>query len=311
MTSLASNPVNDAHRAYRDELLRHGLLISMGVDGLYGRGGPFEHAVERINAAIGAVGDPDGPEVMRFPPGMAKWQLEKSGYLRKFPHLAGTVHSFSGSDRDHRALVDTLDKGGDWTTTQAVTEIALAPAACYGVYPVVAARGRLSEAGALVDVYAYCFRHEPSIDPARMQMFRQREHVRLGTLEQTTDFRERWMSRGQALVESFGLPCEVVVANDPFFGRAGKLQAINQREENLKFELLVPIASQEHPTACVSFNDHRDLFGRAWSIETASGKPACSACVGFGVERIALALFRHHGFAFKDWPRKVRDVLGL
>ena len=24
----------DAHRAYRDELLRHGLLISMGVDGV-------------------------------------------------------------------------------------------------------------------------------------------------------------------------------------------------------------------------------------------------------------------------------------
>ena len=33
----------------------------MGVDGLYGRSGLFEHVVERINAAVGTVGDPDGP----------------------------------------------------------------------------------------------------------------------------------------------------------------------------------------------------------------------------------------------------------
>jgi seryl-tRNA synthetase len=192
-----------------------------------------------------------------------------------------------------------------------MTEVALTPAACYGVYPTVAARGRLSDDGAVVDVYAFCFRNEPSIDPARMQMFRQREHVRVGTHEQTVVFRDLWMIRGRAIVESFGLPCDVAAATDPFFGRAGKLLATHQREEHLKFELLVPITSKEVPTACVSFNDHRDLFGRVWSIETAAGEPAHSACVGFGVERIALALFKHHGFAFQDWPRDVRDVLGL
>ena len=307
----AATVLADLHRAFRDELLRHGLLISLGVDGLYGRGGAFEHVIEQINAAIGAIGDPDRPEVMRFPPGIGKWQLEKSGYLRKFPQLAGSVYSFFGSDGEHRALIETLDKGGDKTVGQEMTQVALTPAACYGVYPTVAARGRLSEKGALVDVYAYCFRNEPSIDPARMQMFRQREHVRVGTLEQTVAFRELWMGRGRALIESFHLPCDVAAATDPFFGRAGKLLATQQREENLKFELLVPITSKEEPTACVSFNDHRDLFGRAWSIETAAGEPAHSSCVGFGVERIALALFKHHGFASEDWPRDVRDVLGL
>ena len=30
-----------------------------------------------------------------------------------------------------------------------------------------------------------------------------------------------------------------------------------------------------------------------------------------GVERIALALFKHHGFTTARWPDKVRDVLGL
>ena len=48
--------------------------------------------------------------------------------------------------------------------------------------------------------------------------------------------------------------------------------AASQREESLKFELLVPIHAEEHPTACVSFNYHRDHFGRAWKIETADGR---------------------------------------
>ncbi|MBS0524889.1 MAG: amino acid--[acyl-carrier-protein] ligase [Proteobacteria bacterium] len=303
--------VADLHRAYRDELLQAGLLISMGVDGLYGRSGLFERVVEGINTAVGKVGDPDRPEVMRFPPGIGKWQLEQSGYLNSSPQLVGTVHSFTGNDADHRAMLDTIAQGGDWTAGQRTTQIALAPAACYGVYPAVGARGRLPQQGALVDCYTWCFRHEPSIDPARMQMFRQREHVRLGSEEQALAFRETWKERGQAIIASLGLPFEVDVANDPFFGRTGRLLAASQREESLKFELLVPIHAKEHPTACVSFNYHRDLFGRAWKIETASGETAHTACVGFGVERITLALFKHHGFAVERWPASVRDVLGL
>ncbi len=300
-----------AHRAYRDELLKHGLLISMGVDGLYGRSGTFEHIVECINGAFSRVGDPDRPDVMRFPPGIGKWQLEKSGYMKSSPQMVGTIHAFTGNDRDHRALLDTMDQGGDWTAGQKTTQVALAPAACYGVYPAVAARGRMKPEGALVDCYTYVFRHEPSVDPARMQMFRQREHVRCGTRQQALDFRALWMERGKEIIGSFGLPFEVDVANDPFFGRTGKLLATSQREESLKFELLVPITSKESPTACVSFNYHRDLFGQNWGIETSTGEVAHTACVGFGVERITLALLKHHGFDLKAWPRTVRDALEL
>jgi seryl-tRNA synthetase len=303
--------VTAAYVAFRDELLGHGLLISMGVDGLYGRSATFEHVVERLNAAIGAVGDPDGPEVMRFPPGIGRVQLEKTGYIRNFPHLAGTVASFAGSDRDHAVLLGRLSKGEDWTDALRPTDVALTPAACYGVYPVIASRGRLGAAGALADVYTWCFRHEPSIDPARMQMFRQREHVRIGTPEQVSSFRALWLDRARALVESFALPASIEIANDPFFGRAGKLLAASQREESLKFELLVPIVAEGPRTACVSFNDHHDLFGRAWAIETETGETAHTACAGFGVERLTLALFRHHGFALADWPGCVRHVLGL
>jgi seryl-tRNA synthetase len=302
--------LQDAHRAYRDELLEHGLLFSMGVDGLYGRSRTYERIVDGVNNAFSKVGDLDGPEVMRFPPGLGKWQLEQSGYLKNSPQLVGTVHSFDGGDHDHRAMLETLEKGGDWTAKQKTTQVTLTPAACYGVYPVIGARGPLAKDGALVDCYSYCFRHEPSIDPVRMQMFRMREHVRLGTEEQVTAFRKLWMERWQAIMRSLGLPFEVDVANDPFFGRVGKLLATSQREDSLKFELLVPITSTEHPTACVSFNYHRDLFGRCWSIKTSTGDAAHTACIGIGVERITLALLKHHGFVVGEWPGQLRDVLG-
>ena len=54
----------------------------------------------------------------------------------------------------------------------------------------------------------------------------------------------------------------------------------------------MPITSAEKPTAVVSTNYHLDHFGVPFGIKTADGAVAHSACVGFGLERIALALFK-------------------
>jgi seryl-tRNA synthetase len=301
--------MTNAQAAFLKELLEHGVLIDMGVEGLYGRSGVFEDVIERFSALVAAYGRNDGAEVVRFPPGMSRAQFEKSGYLKSFPQLAGTVHSFTGNDRDHAALLGMLEAGQDWTGGQQATEVVLTPAACYPLYPAVARRGALPEAGGLFDLYSYCFRHEPSQDPARMQMFRMREYVRMGTPEQVMAFREAWIERGQELMRALGVPVAVDVANDPFFGRAGKLLSNNQRDQRLKFELLIPITSEEKPTACLSFNYHQDHFGTLWGLRTGGDEVAHTACVGFGMERVALALFRHHGVDVKRWPKAVRDRL--
>ena len=128
---------------------------------------------------------------------------------------------------------------------------------------------------------------------------------------QALDFREIWLERGQAIIDSLGLPFEVDVANDPFFGRTGKLLAANQREQSLKFELLVPITSASSRRRACSFNYHQDLFGRAWGIETAAGETAHTACVGFGLERITLGAVQASRLRRRGWPAEVRDVLGL
>ena len=177
------------------------------------------------------------------------------------------------------------------------------------MYPTLT--GTLPKGGRLVDVLSFVFRHEPSDDPARQQMFRQREYVRIGTPEECRAHRDLWLERGQELLSRVGLPVKVDLANDPFFGRAGKMLAANQRDQNLKFELLVPICSEEKLTACTSCNYHQEHFGHSFGIHTADGETAHTACVGFGLERIALALFKHHGFRTSQWPASVRNVLGL
>jgi seryl-tRNA synthetase len=299
----------DARSAFLDELVRHGLLIPMGVPGLYGRSGVFEDVVERFDAAISACGRDDGAEVMRFPPALNRSDFETSEYMKSFPQLAGTIHSFAGTERDHHTLLRRLEEGEDWTAMQKATEVVMTPAACYPIYPTIARRGTLPAEGALVDVLSYCFRHEPSLDPARMQLFRMREYVRVGTPEQVMAFRESWLMRGRSLMESLGVPLTIDLANDPFFGRAGRMLSANQRDQSLKFELLIPITSTESPTACLSFNYHQDHFGLLWDIRTEDGGIAHTACVGFGMERVALALFRHHGFDPREWPQSVRALL--
>ncbi|NML33899.1 amino acid--[acyl-carrier-protein] ligase [Paraburkholderia antibiotica] len=323
MTDAAAAAAADAAElgpslTLRDEMLAAGLLIDTGENGLYGRSQTFEDVLDRLNVAITQLGKDQQPEVLRFPPAMRRTDFEDSEYLKSFPNLAGTIHSFCGNDMGHhrllRALDDAMaerddDRDDAWMEQQKPTRVVLTPAACYPIYPVMARRGPLPAEGRTVDVLSYCFRHEPSLDPGRMQMFRQREYVRLGSAEQVMAFRQMWIERGELLVELLKLPVEVDLANDPFFGRGGKIVADSQRAQALKFELLIPVADPRGKTACLSFNYHMDHFGAIWKIVCDDGSVAHTGCVGFGMERITLALFRHHGLDVNAWPDEVRALL--
>jgi seryl-tRNA synthetase len=300
----------DVQESFLDTLFDAGLLFETGVDGLYGRDGRFEEVLAAFEKLINKVGQRDKAETIHFPPGLNRTLFEASGYMKSFPHLAGTVHSFCGNESDHVDLLRCMEVGDeDWTQCQKATDIVLTPAACYPLYPTIARRGRIPVGGALFNLKSYCFRHEVSKDPARLQLFQMREYVCVGTEKQVTDFRQSWMARGVDLMESVGLDVKVDIANDPFFGRGGILLSNSQRDRNLKFELLIPIASSIHPTACMSFNYHQNAFGTKWDLRLADDSAAHTACVAFGLERIVLALFQAHGPDIEKWPERVRATL--
>jgi seryl-tRNA synthetase len=236
---------------------------------------------------------------------MSRKMLESSGYLHSFPHLLGCVSCLHGTESEIRNLVDKTD----WVTGLAATDLVLAPAACYPVYPLQAAQGQLPADGKLFDVAADCFRHEATSEPGRLQSFRMREYVFLGTPEQAAHFRSQWIPRAERIAELLGLPCRIAPASDPFFGRAGQLAALSQLEQSLKFELLIPINSEEEPTACMSFNYHLDHFGSTWALRTRSGDTAHTSCVAFGMDRLATAIFATHGINPERWPTSTRKNL--
>lgn len=297
--------------AFRDALIAAGLLIPTGVDGVYGRSETYERVAEALEAAISGLVAADAPERMRFPPLLARQTFIESGYLKGFPHLAGTISCFCGNEADHRRMLACVAEGEDWSRFQQPAEVVVTPAACYPIYPVIARRGPLPEAGLLVDVSSYCFRHEPSVDPCRMQMFRMRENVRIGTQDQVVAFRNAWLERGAAWLAQLGLPHQIALASDPFFGRGGRLMAEGQLDQQLKFEMLIPVGSDADLTACLSCNYHMTHFSEIWPLRLADGAPAHTGCVAFGIDRLTLALLRHHGFDPARWPAAVRGALAV
>jgi len=299
-----------AKAAHSLDSIAEALLLPTGIDGVYARTAVFERVVDGLGALISHYREP-ATEVLRFPPVMSRRQLEKSGYLQSFPHFLGCVSCLAGDEAHIRSSVERQEAGEDWTGALAAADLVLSPAACYPVYPLVASRGSVAAAGQLFDVACDCFRREPSKMLDRLQSFRMREYVCVGTAEQVQDFRARWMKRAESLAGQLALPYRVERASDPFFGRGAKLMAMSQVEQELKFELLIPVHSEEQLTACMSFNYHRDHFGAAWNLRAASGATAHTGCVAFGVDRLALALFVTHGVDLPQWPTRVRQALTI
>jgi seryl-tRNA synthetase len=298
----------EAERALRDGLIQSGLLIPCGVDGIYGRGPVFEDVLQRFDNYVTRATQNDGATRMHFPPVMNRKNMERADYLDSFPHLAGIIFSFFGTDTEHKELVECVHKGEDWSRFERITDVVLTPAACHPLYPTCT--GNLPSEGKLIDLTSYCFRHEPSGDPTRMQMFRMREHVRMGKPDEVLAWRDTWTERGLQLLKNLGLAAYIAPANDPFFGRGGRMLAANQREQQLKFEIVLPIIVEERPTAIMSFNYHQDHFSALYDIKANDGGIAHTACLGFGMERIIIGLFKTHGFEPAKWPAEVRAQLG-
>jgi seryl-tRNA synthetase len=288
-------------------LVEHGLIIPSGVKGVYGRGAVFEDIVQRFNAIISAIASKDGAEEMMFPPVLPRAMIEKLGYLDNFPQLAGSVHSFFGNDAKSRELSARAGAGDRWEDLLDPTEVMLTPAACYPVYPCFS--GLLPDGGRLVTVLGWVYRHEPSDEPTRLQSFRMRELIRVGRQADVVEWRNAWLQRGLELLRGLGLDAQSDVAADPFFGRVGKMMAANQLDQRLKFEILVPVISLEKPTAICSFNWHQDHFSSKFGIRNADDSVAQTACLGFGLERVTLALIKQHGFEPRSWPDQVRTQL--
>ena len=129
----------------------------------------------------------------------------------------------------------------------------------------------------------------------------------------TTIFYETLVSPAVAksIAGDLGLKFRVDQASDPFFGRVGQIMAVSQIQQALKFELLIPYYADSKPTACMSFNYHREHFGQVWGLQDSCDELAHTGCVAFGMDRLVVALFANHGPDIALWPGSTRRALGL
>lgn len=294
---------------FRLALFDAGLLIPTSTPGVYHRSFAFERVVRGIEAFVSAAGGEARRPQLFFSPLLDQSVLVESGFVASFPNLVGVLTSFTRSEMELPELVKRIDAGGEWTDLLSPNGLALCGAACQPLYPTLADTEVPLE-GLLYEIQTRCHRHEPSTDPARMQSFSQHEFVYVGSEGGAIAHRELWLRRGAGLLESLGLSVNTVPANDPFFGRAGKLKSASQREKAAKFELVGEITSSS-PGAISSGNYHGNHFGRAFRISLAGGDAAHTACIGFGLERITLALLHRHGLDIANWPSPVRSSLQL
>jgi seryl-tRNA synthetase len=289
---------------FRERLVAAGHLLPSAVPGVTGQGPVFVDLRKRLDDRISRLSAFEDARFVEFPPIEPRHDMESVGYLTSFPQLAGSVFGFEGKELEALELGEKAHAHQDWSGHLTVSDVVLVPAACHPVYPALAGKP-LPAGGLTVDAgAAWVFRNEPSDDPCRLQAFHQREFVRFDAADAVGTWRDDWRDRAVELLRRLGLPAEFDEANDPFFGRSGRMLARNQREQKLKFEVLVPIGGLE-PTAVASFNAHADHFTTVFGVTSETGEVLHTACMGFGLERIVLALLFTHGLDVSAWPTEV------
>lgn len=310
-TAKTTDQLEDLQTEFRAGLEANNWLLPTLGEGVNGLGPQAEDVVQGITGAarriVADLDEAPGTRRLRFPPVNGTRLLERTDYVASFPQLLGTINAFEGDNAAHRELLATYQEHGDWSSSLTPAGHSLIPAVCHPLYAYL--EGTEVD-GTVYELVGECYRHEPSADPMRLVTFRMFEAVRLGTPEQAVEHRALWLEAGLGLLRKLGLEVEADTANDPFFGRAGKLLSAGQRQAQLKFEILTEVYPG-HPTAIASANLHEDHFGEAFHLRTVDGQAAHSACFGFGLERVTLALAAKHGFDTAAWPTGVRDELQL
>jgi seryl-tRNA synthetase len=267
----------------------------------------FERIIALLRGGIARLAAGEPFRRLAVPPVISRRTIERAGYVSAFPNLLGTVHSFTGTAGEWKGLEPLIAGGGAWHARQEPSDLVLLPAACYPVYATL--DGGSVAQPARFAVEAPCFRQEATSETGRLRTFRMVELVTAGPEEHCVQWRAQWLDRVAAWMDALALKAAVEVADDPFFGAGRRLFQAAQRLQQLKFEFRVEVADGL-VQAIASANYHKDHFGEVFGFDDGAGNPGHTACIAFGLERMAFALAHAHGPDSCAWPAGVLALLG-
>ncbi|MFI5727002.1 hypothetical protein [Streptomyces cyaneofuscatus] len=294
------------------ELLHRSGMVGAARDGLVALGEPLLSLLDHLdNAVKGLLRQDFAPVEFRYPTLISTQAMEATGYLASFPHhlmfvtrLHNDIDVYQEFQRSHE------ERGLDSTVLDSCRNVdyCLPPTMCYHTFDQYRDRTLPAEGLHVVTAKGKAFRFEAGYATSleRLWDFTIREIVFMGEREEVLAARRRFMQRTFAFIEDLGLAGFCEVGNDPFFGGPDTSTRIwSQKLMELKYELRIPVAP-ERTVAAASFNFHDDLFGEKFGIGYGPDATVRSACVGFGLERLAYAFLCRHGLDVDAWPASVR-----
>ena len=289
-----------------DELLKRKWVTEVG-------GG---HVILRSDAAalmdmidqsvIRNFAQPFQAELELYPATILCETLDRCNHFTSFPeHIDFVAHL--------RPDIDTLNQFArgceedNWSADlhdgrMANYNYAISPSCCYHCYEGMEG-WELDRPGRCITAVLGCHRFEGANQTtlSRLRAFTMREVVWVGhpkfVLESLAKAEELIIEQARR----WGLQCRFESANDMFFTDDYTVKASFQRQQEAKKELRALIPQEDKMISLISSNFHSATFGKAFNIKVA-GRYAASACVGWGLERIAYAIFSQFGLDPADWP---------
>jgi seryl-tRNA synthetase len=282
-----------------------GLVFETG-EGMVALAGPLLRLVDRLDRRLLTIAVGLGAAEFRYPTLIPTGVLVRCGYLSSFPqHLMFVTRLHTDADVYHRFAQDSAGRPAAMHSILEScrnADYALPPTMCLHTYHQLAGTA-VAEQGRVVTARGKSFRFESHYRRGleRLWDFTIRETVFLGSREFVKERRAAFLDAAIALVDELDLGGRCEVATDPFFLGDSAARTWSQRMHELKYELILDIGGGRE-VAVGSFNLHGRFFGEPFDIRAGTTEVANTACVGFGLERLALAFVARHGLDPTRWP---------
>ncbi len=251
-----------------------------------------------------------GAEHERYPATIRAETLDRCNHFTSFPEHVDFVAHLRSDVTNLKAFADDCRAEG-WQPRHhegrmGAHSFAISPSCCYHCYEGMEGWD-LGSANRAVTTVVGCHRYEGTnlTTMSRLRAFTMREIIWVGHPRYVISSRHRADELMVEWARSWGLHCSFETANDMFFTDDFSVKASFQRQQEAKRELRMLIPQESRSISVFSSNFHSNTFGKAFHI-TAGDRPAASACIGWGYERMAYAVFSQFGLDSTDWPDAIR-----
>jgi seryl-tRNA synthetase len=250
-------------------------------------------------------------ELETYPATIKCETLDRMAHFTSFPEHVDFVAPLR-SDLELLKEFSSACEQGPWSSDlhdgrMAPHVYAVSPSCCYHCYEGMEG-WELPKPGRSVTAILGCHRFEGANqrDLTRLRAFTMREIVWVGHPKFVLDSRAKADEMILDLARRWGLACKYQTANDMFFTEDYAVKASFQRSQEAKKELRAKIPKDDHFISIFSSNFHSGSFTKVFNI-TVGGRPAASACVGWGLERFAFAILSQFGLDRENWPPELQQ----